>query len=144
MKKEMIIWRCLAVFVCGCLVLLYLEVQRAQTEIVVLRDQVAQVQALNVQIERLVARQQSERMATSEPLDAQRTQIGIRQTDENQSLKSLPNGLTVQQERIVDQGRTAEHQAMAGQRTDTAPPLKEGQFPPGILGQLLEKTHRKN
>ena len=144
MKKEMIIWRCLAVFVCGCLVLLYLEVQRAQSEIAVLRDQVVQVQALNVQIERLVARQQSERMATSEPLDAQRTQAGIRQTDETQSLRSLPKGLTVEQERVVNQGRTDERQAMAEQRRDTAPPLQEGQFPPGILGQLLEKTYRKN
>ena len=144
MKKEMIIWRCLAVFVCGCLVLLYLEVQRAQTEIVVLRDQVAQVQALNVQIERLVARQQSERMATSEPLEAQRTQIGIGQTDETQSLRSLPRGLTPQQERIVDKARADDYQANAAQRTVNDPPLQEGQFPPGILGQLLEKTHRKN
>ena len=140
----MLMWRILAVLVLGCLVFLYSEVQRAQTEISVLRNQMMQAQALNVQIERLAARQQFERMATSEPLDAQRTQIGIRQTDETQSPRSPLKGLTVQQERVVDQARTDEHQAMAGQRRDTAPPLQEGQFPPGILGQLLEKTYRKN
>jgi len=144
MKKEMIIWRCLAVFVCGALVFLGLEVRRAQTEIAVLRDQVVQVQALNVQIERLVARQQSNRISTPERLDAQPTQAGTRQTDETQSLRSLPKGLTVQQERVFDQVRNDENQATAAQRTDTAPPLQEGQFPPGILGQLLEKTYRKN
>jgi len=135
-------WRCLAAFFGGCLVLLYLEMRQAQTEISVLRGQVAQVQALNVQIERLVARQQIDRLSKSEPQEEQAKQFGIRQKNETQSLRSVPTDLAAEQERIIVQGRAEEYQAGAAQRRSVDPPLLAGQFPPGILGQLLAKTPR--
>ena len=140
----MLIWRCLAVFVCGCLLLLYLEVQRARAEISGLRAEVVQVQALNVQIERLVAQQRYERMTTAEPLKELQAQTSVRYKNETESLRSVPKDVIAQQERKVNQGKAADNQSIAAQRAMIDPPLQDGQFPPGVLGQLLEKTHRKN
>ena len=140
----MLMWRCLAVFVCGCLLLLYLELQRTQAEISGLRTQVVQVQALNVQIERLVAQQRYKRTPTSEPLEELQTQTSVRYKNETESLRSVPKDVIAQQERKVNHRKAGDNQSIAAQRAMIDPPLQDGQFPPGVLGELLAKTSRKN